>query len=154
MCFQCYFSVRHTFFVLQATHPSSSGTEDKSVCDTFLEKALKENIRVRAQRLINKIQTLSHLKGGEITSVEPHVFFSSTGRQHMPAPLSHPAREGNEPKLRSFTHLSPTKTPTPQDWKSAGEPCPPPDPTPPPCNTRTRGSSPLAMCAQDRKSVV
>lgn len=135
------------FFVLQTTHPSSSGTEDKSLCDTFLEKALKENIRARAQRLINKIQTLSHLKGGEITSVEPHVFFSSTGRQHMPASLSHPAREGNEPKPRRFTHLPPIDTSTPQDYKPAGEARPPLEPTPPPCNTRTRGSSPLAMCA-------
>lgn len=67
------------FFVPQTTQPSSSGTENTSLCNTFLEKALKGNIRVRAQRLINKIQTLSHLKGGEITTLEPHVFFSSTG---------------------------------------------------------------------------
>lgn len=133
--------------MFQTTHPSSSGTEDKSLRNTFLEKALKENIRVRAQRLINKIQTLSHLKGGEITSVEPHVFFSSTGRQHMPVSLSHPARERNEPKLRSSSHLSLTNTCTPREQKPAGGACPPPEPTPPPCDTRTRGSSPLAMCA-------
>lgn len=65
----------------------------------------------------------------------------------MPASLSHPAREGNEPKPRSFAHLPPTDSSTPQDYKPAGEARPPPEPTPPPCNTRTRGSSPLAMCA-------
>lgn len=97
-------------FVSQTTHPSSSGTENKSLCDTFLEKALRVNIIVRAQRLINKIQTLSHLKGGEITTVEPHVFFSSTGSKATHVCFTEPpAREGNELKLRTFVHVPPPR---------------------------------------------
>lgn len=92
----------------------------KSLCDTFLEKASRENIRVRAQRLINKIQTLSHLKGGEITTVEPHVFFSSTGSKATHVCFTEPpAREGNEPKLRTFVHLPPPRLETRRGTASA-----------------------------------
>lgn len=92
-------------------------------CNTFLERASKEDIKARAQRLINKIQTLSHPKGGEITTGEPHVFFSSTGSKATNVCFaSPPALEGRSPS--SGAPSAPASPPGPRPAGMAPGPAP------------------------------